>query len=29
MAERTVAGLASRPKRRTSVWLPTGSVVST
>jgi len=29
MAERTVAGLASRPNRRTRVWLPTGSVVST
>ena len=29
MAERTVAGLACRPKRRTRVWLPTGSIVST
>jgi hypothetical protein len=29
MAERTVAALAGRPKRRTSVLLPTGSTVST
>jgi hypothetical protein len=29
MAERTVAGLAGRPKRRTRVELPTGSIVST
>ena len=29
MAERTVAGLAGSPKRRTRVWLPTGSTVST
>jgi hypothetical protein len=29
MADRTVAGLAGRPKRRTKVVLPTGSIVST
>ena len=29
MADLTVAGLVGRPKRRTKVWLPTGSMVST
>ena len=29
MAERTVAGEASKPNRRTKVRLPTGSTVST